>query len=112
MPLYLPAQQPIEWTAADNGFKTWAYDIHQAANTQIYATGILNLVRMVNHTAAPMSISTAYLNVTTAGATLTNVGFALYTPTGQALLTSSINGTGGTGSTATAFQSVGLKPVT
>lgn len=110
MPLYVPTQQPAEYTAADHGFKTWAYDIHQSNNTQIVTGGVLTMVRMVNHTSAPMSVSTGYVYVGVAGATLTNVGFGLYNPTNQALLgTPSINASG---ATATAFQSVGLKPVT
>lgn len=111
MGLYPAPFLPAEVVAADHGFKTWSFDAQQGtAATIIPTAGLLHLVKMWNHSAAPMSISTGYVNCGTAGASLTNVGFGLYTPTGQALMgTASVNTAG---ATATAFQSTGLKAIT
>lgn len=92
----------------DHGYLAWAYDPAAGANTGtiIGTGGQLQLVRL--KTAGTQSITSATVEVTVAGGSLTNVGFALYSAAG-ARLTSSINANG---ATAAAFQSVGTKTVT
>lgn len=94
----------------DHGADAWTGDpsVMPLASTVITG-GTLNLQKLFLPVST--SISTVFTTVATAGATLTNVGFALYSAAGN-LLTSSVNGAGGTGSTATAFQSTGVKTVT
>lgn len=93
---------------ADLGYKAWAFDPAPAASTgQTLTAGTLFLVRLwVRQTTV---VSAVDWHVATAGATLTNVGAALYTAAG-ALLTSSVNANG---ATATAFTTtLGMKTVT
>lgn len=106
----LPVQPLGEPVPASYGFKAWAGDPQNFASPSIIAAGgALNMVRLYNPGAQPLTVSSASVLVTTAGATLTNVGFALYAPSTQALLTSSVNANG---ATATAFQGTGVRTVT
>ena len=90
----------------DLGYKAWAFDPVATQSTSTLTAGVLYVVRL--WVRQPTTISSGIVYVFTAGATLTNVGFALYTAAG-ALLTSSVNANG---ATAAAFQSTGLKTVT
>lgn len=93
--------------AMDHGYKSWAFDPVVAFGTAAPTSGVLQLVKMPLR--APTSISSVSVVVNTVGATLTNVGFALYTAAG-ALITSSVNANG---ATAAAFQTgTGEKVVT
>lgn len=95
--------------ASEVGYRAWSFDGACAVNTQILTAGTLNVVRLwLDEFGGVSPIASVSTVVATAGATLTNVGFALYSAAG-ALLTSSVNANG---ATATAFQTVGLKVVT
>lgn len=101
-------QPAINPDPSDHGLKAWSFDPAPVPlNSSVLTAGTLNLVKMYVGS-QPVTISSAYLQVVTAGATLTNVGVALYDPTGVRL-TSSVNANG---ATATAFQSTGTKTIT
>jgi hypothetical protein len=68
--------------------------------------GLLQIVRLWVRESTVISSASVYVGI--AGATLSNVGFGLWSSAG-ALLTSSVNANGAVG---TAFQSVGVKTVT
>lgn len=112
MPLYAPpVQVPGYVNPLNAGFKAWSIDPAAAVNqTTVSTAGLLYLTALWNNSTLPISVSSVNVVVGTAGATLTNVGFALYdySATG-ALLTSSVNANG---ATAVAFQSLGQKTVT
>lgn len=94
-------------TPTEHGFKVWSGDPPTfTTNSLLSASGTLQLVKLWTRT--PTLISSVSVYVQTAGATLSNVGFGLYSAAG-ALLTSSVNANG---ATATAFQATGLKTVT
>lgn len=101
-----PAPTPAPTAPSSlHSYKGWSFDPALiAGGTLVPAAGTLYLTKLQ----APGSISTVETNVVTAGVTLANVGFALYSVAG-ALLTSSVNANG---ATAAAFQAVGAKAVT
>lgn len=102
MPYYAPTTN-LEPQAYDFGLKAWNFDWAQAPNTQAIPTaGTLYLQKVFVR--QPTLISSVWVLVTAAGATLTNVGFALYDATTTNLLTSSVNANG---ATTTAFTSGG-----
>ena len=108
MPYYPPPRATDDNNAPlDHGLKAWSSDpAVPTLSTIIPTAGLLHIVKLPLR--SRQTISSAWTSVTTAGATLTNVGFALYSSAG-ALLTSSVNVNG---ATATAFQSTGSKQVT
>lgn len=102
-----PGSDPFAPMPSDLGYKTWMFDpIHAAGTTPAPTSGTLNLLKLPLR--GSTVISSATVNVNTAGASLTAVGFALYTAAGV-LLTSSVNVNG---ATAAAFQATGIKTVT
>ncbi|MGL5910654.1 MAG: hypothetical protein ACRCZP_11675 [Phycicoccus sp.] len=99
--------EPAVRCPQDHAFKSWAYDPVSIAASTVLTAGTLNLVKL--HTRLPRaSISQVWVNVATAGATLTNVGFVIVSAAGT-VLTSSVNANG---ATAAAFQTTGVKNVT
>jgi hypothetical protein len=91
----------------DNGLKAWSMDpATSTAVTILPTSGMGHFVRMSLSRA--QVISSLWVYVSTAGASLTNVGFALYDAAGNRL-TSSVNTNG---ATTTAFSSLGAKQVT
>jgi hypothetical protein len=91
----------------DNNMKAWSFDPATAtAGTTTLSSGTGHFVRMSLN--RQQTISSLWVNVITAGASLTNVGFALYDAAGNRL-TSSVNANG---ATTTAFQTLGAKQVT
>lgn len=95
------------WQPADHGFKAWAYDPASCNSAVALATaGRIYVTKLIAR--QPMSISSAWFSVQTAGAALTNVGVAVYSSAGT-LLGSSVNANG---ATAAAFQTTGDKQVT
>lgn len=105
MPIF-PPQILEDIDPTDHLMKAWNYDPVLPIGGTALTAGTLFLQRLFVR--LPISITTAYVCVQTAGATLTNVGFGVYSQAGT-LLTSSVNANG---ATAAAFQSTGLKPVT
>lgn len=106
MPLYPAYRLPPSPDPSDHGLKCWNYDPMHADSSSVLVAGTLYVFLL--YPRVTVSISTLWTAVFTGGATLTNVGFALYTQ-GGVLLTSSVNANG---ATAAAFQTVGLKTVT
>lgn len=107
MPLYNPVSPHGDrFGPADMGWVSWTCDPTLTNNGSIGAAGVLQMTRLTLD--RPATVSALHVIVVTAGATLTNVGFALYSQTG-ALRTSSVNTNG---ATAAAFQSSGNKVVT
>lgn len=90
----------------DHGYKGWAFDPVIINGTGQPTAGGMNIVRIPIR--APISLASCSVLVATAGASLANAGFALYSAAG-ALLKSSVNTRG---ATATAFQSTGMKVIT
>lgn len=91
---------------ADHNLVAWSMDpamIPLASAT--FTAGVLNLVRL--YVPVATQIASMSLQVVTSGASLTNVGAAIYTQAGV-LQTSSVNSNG---ATATAFQSTGTKSI-
>lgn len=98
---------PTNTSPSDHNVDAWSMDPAAIPlNSTALTAGALNLVKL--QLPSLTSINTVFVTVATAGATLTNVGFALYSAAG-ALMTSSVNTNG---ATATAFQSTGVKTVT
>lgn len=98
---------PTNTSSSDHNLQAWSMDpaAIPLASTVLTA-GQLNLVKL--QVPSLTTIHAAYLQVVTAGATLSNVGVAIYSAAG-ALLTSSVNANGGT---ATTFQNTGTKTIT
>lgn len=95
------------WGPEDHGFKAWAYDPAICnASTIIATAGRMYTTALIAR--APFTLSSVFMGIQTAGATLANVGFAIYN-SAFALQTSSVNANG---ATAAAFQSTGTKQVT
>lgn len=95
-----------DYRPSDHGLKAWSYDPINATANALPTGGVLQVVRIPLRRAE--TISTVNLMVATAGASLTNVGVALYTDAGVLIEARR----GSNGATPTAFQSIGLKPVT
>jgi len=101
------AVAPSAPDAPDLGYKAWTYDPASALVAGNVPTGgVLQLARIWTRSA--ITVDRVYLMVVTAGATLTNVGVALYSTAGT-LLTSSVNANG---ATTALFQATGQKTVT
>ena len=99
----LPASQ----SPKDHAFKAWAFDPIGISASSALNAGTLHLIKL--HTRlTETTISQCWVNVATAGATLTNVGFVLADVAGT-ILASSVNANG---ATAASFQSAGIKTVT
>ena len=106
--LVVPAPSGVgEFGPDQMGWKSWSMDpAPLPAGTIIPTAGLLHGVRLYLPRRDPVSGAVFYL--TAAGATLSNVGVALYSAAG-ALLTSSVNANG---ATAAAFQTINIKAVT
>lgn len=107
--VYSPTNLPVGMAApSDHGFTNWTYDPAVCSGAVAIPTaGTLYGSKILNRTTITVSSATVYVG-TTAGASLTHVGFGLYSGAG-ALLTSSVDTAG---ATATAFQSSGAKVIT
>lgn len=90
----------------DFGWVTWTVDPALITTGSVPISGALYLMRLRSREAK--TITRLGLHVITAGAGLTNVGFAIYSAAG-ALLTSSVDTNG---ATVAAFQGTGAKAVT
>lgn len=93
------------------GFKTWTYDPAIPSTSVLVPTaGQLNVILLKNRSSSAITLSSLTVYCGVAGATLTNVGFALYDYAASgALRASSVNANG---ATAAAFQAVGAKTIT
>lgn len=90
-----------------HGLLGWTYDVANCASSTIIPTGgTINLAKIF--TPVGITITTLWTQVQTGGASLTNVGFGLWSSAG-ALLASTVNSAG---ATAVAFQGTGSKQVT
>lgn len=108
--VYSPANLPPgglepSFAPVDHGLKAWSMDpLFATANGQP-TSGVLQIVEVPVREST--LISTLWVGVLTAGASLTNVGFAMYD--GTTRLTQQVNSGG---ATAAAFQSGGIKTIT
>lgn len=98
--------QPEQFAPDDFGWVAWTTDPAGCTGGTILTAGQMATAMLVVR--RPTLISSVTVSLTAAGATLANVGFALYSATG-ALLTSSINANG---ATAANFQAVNNRTIT
>lgn len=97
---------PEQFAPDDFGWVTWTTDPAGCTGGTLLTAGQLATAMLVVR--QPTTISSVTVSLTAAGATLTNVGFALYSASG-ALLTSSVNANG---ATLANFQAVNNRTIT
>lgn len=97
-----------EPTPGDSGFNDWNQSPYNCNTGSAPTAGQLFVCRMVNRNTSALTISSVTVLMAAVGASLTNVGFGLYSAAGN-LLTSSVNANG---ATTTAFGTVNPRTVT